>query len=57
MKPVTTTNLSLAIRKLHYLLNLGLRDFYVLVLQLGQEVFDVNSSFVKKNLNKFSLLS
>ena len=42
-----TTHLSLTIRKLHYLFNLGLGDLHVMVLQLGQEIFDVDSSFVK----------
>ena len=51
------THLTLSIRKLHDLFNLRLRDFYIMVLQLGQEVFDVDSSFVRRNVNQFSLLN
>ena len=52
-----TTHLTLSIRELHNLLNLRLRYFYIMVLQLGQEVFDVDSSFVQRNVNQFSLLN
>lgn len=49
MRQLTVTDLALPVRQLHHLLDFTLRNVYVVILQLGQEVFDVNLPFVGNN--------
>ena len=49
MRQLTVTDLALPVRQLHHLLDFTLRNVYLVILQLGKEVFDVNLPFVRNN--------